>query len=252
MGSKKYKYGFVLGGGGARGFSHLGAIQALIEKGIKPDVISGVSAGSIVGAFLASGLTPNETLELLKNKGVFNFSKIHFPISGLLSLDGLEKEIDNNIQFKNIEDLPTPFIVAVTNLNDGVIEYKSSGPLGRTVLSSSSIPILFKPVEMNGIQYVDGGVIDNLPIAPIIDDCETIFGFSIMPISKIKRFENLIQIAQRMFQVSISKQAENNKKLCDYVFEPKGLRKFDILDGSKADQLFEIGYNEVKKTEINL
>ena len=76
MGSKKYKYGFVLGGGGARGFSHLGAIQALIEKGIKPDVISGVSAGSIVGAFLASGLTPNETLELLKNKGVFNFSKI--------------------------------------------------------------------------------------------------------------------------------------------------------------------------------
>ena len=69
---------------------------------------------------------------------------------------------------------------------------------------------------------------------------------------KIKRFENLIQIAQRMFQVSISKQAENNKKLCDYVFEPKGLRKFDILDGSKADQLFEIGYNEVKKTEINL
>ena len=89
MGSKKYKYGFVLGGGGARGFSHLGAIQALIEKGIKPDVISGVSAGSIVGAFLASGLTPNETLELLKNKGVFNFSKIHFPISGLLSLDGI-------------------------------------------------------------------------------------------------------------------------------------------------------------------
>ena len=57
MGSKKYKYGFVLGGGGARGFSHLGAIQALIEKGIKPDVISGVSAGSIAGAFLASGLT---------------------------------------------------------------------------------------------------------------------------------------------------------------------------------------------------
>jgi NTE family protein len=53
MGSKKYKYGFVLGGGGARGFSHLGAIQALIEKGIKPDVISGVSAGSIAGEFLA-------------------------------------------------------------------------------------------------------------------------------------------------------------------------------------------------------
>ena len=252
MSNKKYEFGFVLGGGGARGFSHLGAVQALYEKGIKPGIISGVSAGSIAGAFLCAGFTPHETLEMLKDKGVFNFSKVHFPISGLLSLDGLEKEIDNTIKYKNIEDLPTPFVVAVTNLNEGVIEYKKHGPLGKTVLSSSSIPVLFKPVEMDGKQYVDGGVIDNLPIDPIIEDCETIIGFSIMPISKIKKFDNLIQIAQRMFQISISKQAEKNKKRCDYVFEPKGLRKFDILDGSKADQLFEIGYNEAKKAEIKI
>ncbi|HNQ38931.1 MAG TPA: patatin-like phospholipase family protein, partial [Prolixibacteraceae bacterium] len=71
---KKHSIGLVLSGGGARGFAHLGIAQALWEKGIVPDIISGVSAGAIAGAFLASGQTPRDTFEILKKGGLFKFT----------------------------------------------------------------------------------------------------------------------------------------------------------------------------------
>ncbi|MCF8231015.1 MAG: patatin-like phospholipase family protein, partial [Bacteroidales bacterium] len=73
---KKYHLGIVLGGGGARGFAHLGIMEALYEQNIYPDIISGVSAGSIAGVFLADGKSPRETLEILKQKGLFSYSNI--------------------------------------------------------------------------------------------------------------------------------------------------------------------------------
>ncbi len=81
-----YKLGLVLGGGGARGFAHLGVTRALYEHDIKPDIISGVSAGSIVGAFLAAGLNPAEVFELLRDQDIMKITNIHLPKDGLLKL----------------------------------------------------------------------------------------------------------------------------------------------------------------------
>jgi hypothetical protein len=103
-----YLIGFVLRGGGARGFAHLGIIQALAEMDIHPDIISGVSAGAIVGAFLASGRSTTETHQIIKSGNLFKYTHIQIPKTGILRMDGLQKTIEREIPYKNIEDLPIP------------------------------------------------------------------------------------------------------------------------------------------------
>ncbi len=133
---KKYKTGLVLSGGGTRGFAHLGVIAALYEKGIKPDVISGTSVGSLVGSFIANGRTPEEIMQIFGKGWLFKYTKLHFPVDGLLRLDGLKEMIQKNIPIRNIEDLKIPFYIAISNMNKGIVEYKNSGPLDETVLAS--------------------------------------------------------------------------------------------------------------------
>jgi NTE family protein len=239
---KKYKTGLVLSGGGTRGFAHLGMIAALFDKGIKPDVISGTSVGSIVGAFIASGKSPEEVMKIFKKGWFFKYTKLHIPVDGLLKLDGLKEVIQKNIPAKNIEDLEIPFFIAVSNLNKGIVEYKNSGLLGETVLASSSIPILFSPVKLNDHLYVDGGVMDNIPIEPIKNDCEQIIVSNISPLNPKEKFKNLIQITSRTFYMSVNANLNEVNKYGTVFIEPKGIDNFDILSLSHAEELYELGY----------
>ncbi len=183
-----YQAGFALSGGGARGFAHLGIIQALAEKGIRPDIISGVSAGAIVGAFLASGRTPHEIHKIMKAGKHFKYTKIQIPKTGLLRLDGLQKILEQEIPYTNIEDLPLPLYVGTSNLTEGRMEYRNSGPLAKTVLASASIPVLFSPVEIDGCFFADGGLLDNIAVEPLIGKCRKIVVSNISPFSNQLRF----------------------------------------------------------------
>jgi len=245
--AKKYKTGLVLSGGGTRGFAHLGVVAALLEKGIRPDVISGVSAGSIAGAFIASGKSPEEILKIFTKGWFFQYTKIHIPVDGLLKLDGLKEIIQKEIPFKNIEDLPTPFYVCISNLNKGTVEYRNSGPLGETVLASSSIPILFAPVKMDGDLYVDGGLMDNIPMDPIKKDCEEIIVSNISPINPREKIKNLAQIAIRTVYMSVNAHKAELQKEAKLFIEPDGIDRFDILSRSNAENLFQSGYESTLK-----
>ena len=244
---KKYKTGLVLSGGGTRGFAHLGVIAALFEKGIKPDIISGVSTGAIVGAFIAGGKTPEEILEIFKKGWFFKYTKLHIPIDGLLKLDGLKEVIRKEIPVKNIEDLKIPFFIGISNLNKGIIQYKNRGSLAEIVLASSSIPILFSPVIIGRDSFVDGGLMDNIPIHPIKNDCEQIIVSNISPVNPKAKVKNLVQIATRTFYMSVNANMKEVRKHATVFIEPTGIDKFDILSRSHADELFELGYNSAKK-----
>jgi len=247
---KKYKTGLVLSGGGTRGFAHLGVIAALNEKGIYPEVISGTSAGAIVGAFIAGQKSPEEVMKIFKKGWFFQYTKLNLPVNGLLKLDGLREIIEDEVEYKNIEELPVPFYVAVANMNKGAVEYKNSGPLGKTVLASSSIPVLFAPVEINGRYYVDGGLMDNIPIEPIKNDCEQIIVVNIAPLNPREKFKNLIQIASRTFYMSVNANMNLVQKYASVFIEPEGIDQYDILSRSHADQLFELGYNSLKSRKL--
>ena len=243
---KKYRTGLVLSGGGTRGFANLGIIAAMIEKGLYPDVISATSAGSIAGVFLASGKTPEEILQIFKKGWFFSYTKLHLPVDGLLKLDGLKEVIQKKIEVKNLEELKIPTYVAVSNLNQGKVEYRNSGNIAETVLASSSIPILFSPVKIDGELFSDGGLMDNIPIEPIKNHCDNIIVSNISPINPKEKFKNLIQIASRTFYLSVNANMREVRKYGTLFIEPEGIDQYDILSLNRADELYDLGYRSAK------
>ena len=164
------KLGLVLGSGGARGVAHIGFMKALEEAGIKPQCISGSSAGSLVGACVASGMTADESMKEIRNLkvnevlyGVPNFNR-----SGLFSTRGIHRKLNGFFRRKRICDLDIEFCCVATNLRSG----ESKVFAGRhfvvpATIASSCIPALFEPEVIGGVQYIDGGVASRLPIEAI-------------------------------------------------------------------------------------
>ncbi len=250
--NNKYKLGIALGGGGARGFAHLGVLQALKEKGIEPDIISGVSAGAIVGAFIASGKTPMEAFEIMKKYNFTGMTSLTRLRNGLLSLSRMKSNLDEQIQIKKIQDLELPLIVTVSNMLDGKVEYMSKGPLSTLVQASASIPVLFQPVAYKKTLYNDGGIFDNLPIKPLKGKCDKIIAVSISPIQKIEDLKNLKETAIRMFQLAVNLPTKEIRKKCDVCIEPLELAEYDVMDSKNADKIFDIGYRHTKEMDILL
>jgi NTE family protein len=244
---EKYKIGLVLSGGGARGFAHLGLIQALNEAGIYPDVISGTSAGALAGVLYADGYTPNDILIMMNSGSRLDFMRPTLPREGLLQISGISKILKANLHANTFEELKVPLYVAATDLNNGKVKYFSEGALIDPVIASASIPVLFQPVIINNIHYVDGGVLDNLPVKPIEDKCKKIIGSFVNPVGSVEKVNGLINIAERTFNLSMSKEIIEKSKRFDLFIAPPELRNFGILDPEKAEELFSVGYNSTKE-----
>lgn len=247
MSGKQYKIGLVLSGGGARGFAHLGVIQALNEAGIYPDVISGTSAGALTGVLYADGYTPKEILKLLNSGSRLDFMRPALPREGLLQIGGIIKILKTSLHAKTFEELKIPMYVSATDLNNGKAEYFSIGNLLDPVIASASIPVLFQPVVINNICYVDGGVLDNLPIRPIENRCNFLIGSFVNPVGFVEKISGLINIAERAFMLSMSKEITEKSKKFDLFVAPLELRNYKILDPEKADELFSVGYKATKE-----
>lgn len=247
MPGNKYNIGLVLSGGGTKGFAHLGIIQALNETGIYPDIISGSSAGALAGAFYCDGYSPREVLRIINMQSRYLYLRPAVPRDGLLQKTGLEKILREHLKARKFEELKIPLVVAATDINNGKAVYFSSGNLIDPIIASSSIPVLFKPVVIDNISYLDGGVLDNFPVKPIENECKFLIGSYVNPVGYEPKLTGLIQIAQRSFLLSMSKEAKNKIQKFDLYIEPLELKNFSVLDLQEADAVFEIGYKATKE-----
>lgn len=247
---KQYKIGLALSGGGLRGIAHVGVIKALEENGIEPDAIIGTSAGAIVGALYTAGKTPEEMMEFVKEWSVLKSVRIGFTFDGLSSLSFLKEHLNKYIGHDDFTALNKKLYIGVTNMNKGTLEILSEGSIGDAVMASSAIPIVFKPVEINGNIYVDGGVMCNLAIEPLRSQVETMIGVNVMATSTIdnKSLSNVIGIGQRLFSLSIVASARESIDRCDVMLNPAvgGYQIFKILQ-KDFTTIYEAGYNEAMK-----
>jgi len=246
MPEEKYKIGLVLSGGGARGFAHLGVLQALNEADIFPDVISGTSAGALTGVLYCDGHTPKQILKMMKTDNRLNYMRPALPREGLLQITGIAKILTANLRAKNFEDLKIPLFATATDLNNGKSVSFSKGELLNAIIASASIPILFKPVIINNIHYVDGGVLDDFPVRPIENKCRLIIGSFVNSIGYEDMSGGLIKIAVRTFTLSMYRELKEKQKKFDLLIAPEQLKDFGLLESEKADELFEIGYKTTK------
>lgn len=168
------KIALALGGGAARGFAHIGVIKALEAQGISADIIVGTSAGSVVGALYASGLNGFQIQELSMNmeeEQILDGSGLYRCIletmisdkRGCIKGQALQDFINKNIKGRAIEKLDKTFAAVATNLSNGEMVVFRTGNTGMAVRASSSVPVFFQPVTINGQDYVDGGLVAPVP-----------------------------------------------------------------------------------------
>ncbi|MFN3555034.1 MAG: patatin-like phospholipase family protein [Bacteroidales bacterium] len=244
----RYPLGIVLSGGGTRGFAHLGVLKALEENNIKPEIISGVSAGSIVGALYADGYKPEEILKELTSHKLLNYLDFSIPKTGLVKMSGFEKTLKKMLRAKNFEDLKIPLKVFAVNMNTAEYTCFEKGPVAIAVKASSSIPVIFPPVEIDGEEFTDGGVINNFPVEALQDICDKIIGVSVNPLGERKNLDSLKKIAERTFQLTIRSHTLERKDKCDLFIEPEGLDDYGLLDLSSAHEIFDLGYESALKS----
>lgn len=164
----------ALGGGAARGFAHIGVIKALEAQGISADIVVGTSAGSVVGALYASGLNGFQIQELsmqMVEEQIVDGSGLYRCIAetmvsdkrGCIKGQALQDFINKNVKGRPIEKLKRTFGAVATNLRNGEMVVFRTGNTGMAVRASSSVPVFFQPVTINGQDYVDGGLVAPVP-----------------------------------------------------------------------------------------
>ena len=234
--------GIALSGGGARGISHLGVLKALNEANIYPDIISGTSAGAIIGALYSAGHSPDDCLKIVKETNVLSVFSPSFSWKGLLRIDKLGKILKDYLP-TTFEELKIPMTVAATDINEGVIKYFSDGPLIPTILASSCIPVIFKPVIIEGASYVDGGILNNLPAEAIRSKVDSIIGISCNPNGKVSGLSNAKVLMERSALLAINGNTMKSRAICDAFIEPQNLVRFSGFNLSQAQDIFDEGYN---------
>jgi len=154
----------ALGGGAARGFAHIGVIQVLEESGIKPHCVAGTSAGSLVAALYASGLSGTELAKLALRMDESAITDWSFPGRGVIRGESRARYVRQHTQGKLIEQLSMPLGIVATDLDTGQGVLFRRGDLGQAVRASSAVPAVFQPVRIANREYVDGGLVSPVPV----------------------------------------------------------------------------------------
>ncbi len=240
---KPYKLGLVLSGGGARGFAHAGALMALEEVGIKPDIIAGVSAGSVVSAMYASGMRPEEIVKVFGDAKFGKFAELGVPRDGFFSMDGFRKFLRKHIAYERIEDLPLPTVICATDLDNNRPVAFTEGCLVDCVSASCSIPIIFKPVRIDGVMYVDGGVLANLPAWALRDKCKYLIGINCSPMPARGKPKSIMDIAHRTYDLLVKNNSVSQMDLCDLAISIDDVASYKVFNLKEIRRVFRSGYD---------
>jgi NTE family protein len=234
----------ALGGGAARGFAHIGVIQVLEENGIKPDLVVGTSAGSLVAALYASGKGGAELQTLADAMDETAFADWSFPGRGLLRGEALAKFVREHTAGKQIEQMRLPLGIVATDLDSGQPILFQRGDPGVAVRASSAVPAVFQPVKIGTREYVDGGLVSPVPVRFAQQmGAEVVIGVDITAAPEGNATGDPLRMLLQTF--AIMGRSINNFELrdADVVIRPKlagvssadfGARKRSILAGREA------------------
>ncbi len=247
----KPKVALVLGGGAARGFAHVGVIRALEQEKIPIDLIVGTSVGSLIGAIYAHDLNSFElewTAFALEREHLFDFAMFAALTSmGPVKGDKLEEFVRSKVPVENIENLKLPFAAVATDLNRGTRVVLERGSVAKAVRASSAIPGVFNPVEHQGRLLVDGGVVDNIPIAVArekgadiviaVDISENVVNFNVT---------TLVDVVLQSVNIMFSENVGYKKKDADVLIMP-AVGNVAMLDFTQKKRCMQAGIEAAQR-----
>ena len=251
----KKKLGLALGSGGSRGIAHIGFLRALEEVGVKPDFITGSSMGAVVGAAYAAGLTVEEIKQAafsLRILSILTFTSKRGGVSGTKKMRELLIKYIGDIQFS---DLKIPFrCYAVDMISQKLIEF-SSGSVIDAVVASASIPVVFHPLEKDGMRLIDGGILERVPVAQVKRmGADIVVGVDVLGHRDASEdapnvLKMLLETIDVIDNYNTARRKEDNKDIIDFWLEPE-LGNMSQYDLKPMQFAYEKGY-ELGKAYAN-
>lgn len=241
---KPPRIGLALGGGAARGFAHIGVLQVLEEQGIKPDLVVGTSAGSVVATLYASGKTPAELTSMAMTLDESSITDWVFPGRSLLKGEALAKFVRNLTAGRQIESMRVPLGIVAADLQNGQPILFRRGDPGVAVRASSSVPGVFEPVKISGREYIDGGAVSPVPVRFAKQmGADVIIAVDISAIPEGQSTKGAVDILLQTFNIMGHAISQYELQDADVVMRPKlegigsaefSARRLSILAGREA------------------
>jgi NTE family protein len=238
------RIGLALGGGAAKGFAHIGVIKMLEANGFKPDVVSGTSAGSVVGALYASGMDPFQLQEKAVALDESRIRDVRLFSGGLIQGAALQEYVNEQVGKRPIERMVRPFAAVATRLETGERTVFVRGNTGQAVRASSSIPGVFEPVTIGQYQYIDGGVVSPVPVDAARQlGADVVIAVDISSKAQGTRPDGMLGIVNQSIAIMGQRLGEQELGRAEVVIRPNVLdygsadfsrRNQAILEGEKA------------------
>ncbi len=244
----------VLGGGGAKGLAHVGVLEELTRVGIHPDLIVGCSAGAIVGALYADHPDPTYLKNLLmdrKREHILNISlsPLPFAITDGIALKGF---LEQNLKARTFEELKLPFVAVTTNLQFGDLVPIGKGPLVPAIHASAAYPGVFYPVRINGTYFVDGGVVNNVPVE-VAQRLGAQFVIAVELSTALPETapSNLLGVLKRSLEISLSHQSRQASKEADFIIRVP-FKNVGTFDDHLNAHIYQLGVQSARQSLFSL
>ena len=242
------RLGLALGGGSARGFAHIGVLKALDEAGLKPEVITGTSAGALVGVFYAAGFSPWQMEEValkVRDIDVADISSTN--TRGMFAGEALQRLVNDYVRGQPIERLKLPYGAVATNLLNGEPMLLRSGDAGAAVRASCSIPGVFVPALIDGRELVDGGLVSPLPVHQARSlGAEWVLAVDVGTKPQNKPGGGLYEVILQSFEIMGRALSQLEAQQADFVLRPDTSR-FASTDFAARKDLIQVGYETTRQ-----
>ncbi|AXY61682.1 MULTISPECIES: patatin-like phospholipase family protein [Acinetobacter] len=237
----------ALGGGGAKGFAHIGVLKVLESHGIKPRIVTGTSAGSFVGSIYASGKTPFQMQQIAQQLKESDLRDLTLNSQGIVQGQKLQNYVNRQIGNKPIQQFPIRFAAVATRLDNGSKAEFIKGNAGQAVRASCSIPNVFVPAVIGGVKYVDGGLVSPIPVKTARDmGADIVIAVDISARPEGSKAVNMWGLLDQTINIMGQQSINEELRQATVVIQPKvgHLGTLDlkasnesILEGEKAAQL---------------
>lgn len=237
----------ALGGGGAKGFAHIGVLKVLESHGIKPKIVTGTSAGSFVGSIYASGKSPYQLQQIAVQLKESDLRDLTLNSQGIVLGQKLQDFVNRNVANKPIEQFPIRFAAVATRLDNGKKADFIKGNAGQAVRASCSIPNVFVPATIAKIRYVDGGLVSPIPVKTAKDmGADIIIAVDISARPSGSQAMSMWGLLDQTINIMGQQSINNELSQANIVIQPKvgNLGTLDlkssnqaILEGEKSAQL---------------
>lgn len=237
------KIGLALGGGAAKGPAHIGVLKALEEQNITLHAISGTSVGAIIAALYAFGKTPDEIRSLAMDMSIGRFSGFALRKKGFSTTQRLQDLFIETLGDVNIEQAKLPLAIVATNIVTGEKQIFTQGNLAKAVAASTAVPGLFLPVEIDGQEYVDGGIIENVPVSALKPlGANVVIAVNLSGGKHYAAPENAMEVLSNALDIAINAKTREQLRSARVVLS-LDLRRFSRTDNrEQTDELIALGY----------